>query len=283
MSDQACGLCGETNPDSFRIYFDGYIKLFRCLKCGFVAQFAGPGKNMILTDYEDCYSLDFVEQGREVQYPENTMSQTDMANRLAAIKPNGKCLDIGCGDGQFIQLCRERGMDCYGVEDSKVLADYAASKTGAKITQGLYNSSMFEAGSFDAISLVQVLEHIPTPVSALQTANYHLNQNGVILIEVPSIRSPHFLAYRLTRMKKFVRPPVGVLTTHCGYYAPDTLAKLADKCGFSPIAIVTGRWQHKYHGKLRTLGKLIDPILNRLRIGGILYIGRKERAVEITG
>jgi len=39
--NKPCVICGEESTASFKIWFDGYIKLFKCQKCGFVAQFSG--------------------------------------------------------------------------------------------------------------------------------------------------------------------------------------------------------------------------------------------------
>ncbi|MGB8489941.1 MAG: class I SAM-dependent methyltransferase, partial [Bacteroidales bacterium] len=213
-----CAVCGETNPGSFKIWFDGYIKLYRCLKCGFVSQFPGPGKSTIIDDYQDLYSLDFLKQGKEFMSPHRRRIFQDTLNRILAIKKSGDILDIGCGDGHFLYLCKQKGFNCTGVEDSKSLSSFASQKTGTNIISGRYNRDMFPAESFDIITLIQVLEHIPDPKTALETASYHLHRNGILLIEIPSISSPGFIAYRFTGIKKLVKPPNGVITTHFGYY-----------------------------------------------------------------
>ena len=57
-----CPICGESNSGKFKIYFDGYIKLYKCLSCTHVAQFSGPGIAMVTTEYDDYYDLDFVKK-----------------------------------------------------------------------------------------------------------------------------------------------------------------------------------------------------------------------------
>jgi SAM-dependent methyltransferase len=276
MRDNPCAVCGETRPDLFRIWFDGYVKLYRCLTCGFVAQYPGPGDFGVVTDYEDCYSLDFVSNGQEFMHPERRPVLSDICARATTRQAGGRVLDVGCGDGHFLYLCSLKGLDCYGVEDSKALSSYAAEKTGAKVVQGLYDRDMFPQGYFDTISLIQVLEHIPNPASALEAAHYHLRDNGVLAIEVPSIHSPHFLAYRWTGIKSFVKPPHGIINMHCNYFTPKSLTTLATRCGFTELSITTGRWQYKYTGFLGRVGKVIDPLLDASRVGGILYLGTKS-------
>jgi SAM-dependent methyltransferase len=271
-----CAVCGQNKPDMFRIWFDGYLKLYRCLQCGFIAQYPGPGYSTIVTDYEDAYSLDFVDQGNEFMYPHRRTTFQDLVYRIIKLNTGKKILDIGCGDGHFLYLCGLKGFDCHGVEDSKDLLSYAASKTGAKIVKGLYSREMFPPESFDIITLIQVLEHIPDPVYALETARYHLRENGILIIEVPSIYAPHFLLYEWTGIKKFVKPPTGVIFSHCGYYSPGSMTTITERCGFKKLNITTGRWQYKYSGLVGLVGKVIDPLLNSLRIGGILYTGIKS-------
>jgi SAM-dependent methyltransferase len=271
-----CAVCGETRPESFKVWFDGYVKLYRCSTCGFVSQFPGPGRSTIVADYQDSYTLSFLNEGHEFMYPHRRHVLQDIANRVAAVKKGGHILDVGCGDGHFLYLCSRMGFQCSGVEDSKVMSEYAARKTGARVLQGMYAREMFPAESFDAITMIQVLEHIPAPMEALEMARYHLRPDGILVIEVPSIHSPHFLAYRWTGIKKFVKPPIGVVYCHFGYFTPRSLLTLTAKCGFETRSLVTGRWQYKYAGRLRPLGKVLDPLLNALGIGGILYMGARR-------
>jgi hypothetical protein len=97
----------------------------------------------------------------------------------------------------------------------------------------------------------------------------------MVVIEVPSIHAPHFLAYRLTGIEWFVKPPTGVITTHQGYYRPRTLVTLVTGIGFSIVELTTGRWRVKYGGLISSMARLTDPLFDILRIGGILLIGRK--------
>lgn len=271
---QPCAICNESRPELFKLYFDGYVKLYQCLSCGFISQFPGPGRNTIITEYEDRYSLGFIDKGWEFMYPRRRASLQNIVERVTKVKKEGRILDVGCGDGHFLYLCAKKGLDCYGVEDSKQLAAYASNKTGAQIIQGQYNREMFPSGYFDVISFIQVLEHIPTPITALETAKYHLREGGLLVIEVPSIMAPHFLLYQITKNKRFVKPPTGVIESHFGYYSPNTLTTLTQKCGFNKMSLTTGHWQYKYTEFL----KIIDPILDFLKIGGILYIGETEKS-----
>ena len=266
-----CGLCGEGRREAFALYFDGKVKLHRCRTCGFVSQL--PGSPARIESYADYYNLAFAKQGQRFMYPRRRAVLADIRDRVLGVCPEGRLLDVGCGDGHFLHLCRRPELFCVGVEESPVLAGYAAEQSGATVVTGRYEKGMFDKGRFDVVTLIQVLEHVPWPREVLATARYHLRRGGLLVVEVPSIRSPHYLAWRLTGIRWFVRPPNGIVSCHIGYYTPRTLERLAREAGFRKLSLVTGRWRCKYTGLLRAAGYVLDPLLNAFRVGGICYLG----------
>ncbi len=269
-------MCQADALSNFTVYFDSYVTLYQCQRCSFVAQYPELGRQTIVEDYEHFYSLDFVKQGKQFQYPERTNSFIDMVERLKKIVGSqARVLDVGSGEGHFMSIAESRGLECVGVEPSSTLADYATTRVAGEVKKGYYHKELFPPESFDAVTLVQVLEHLVDPGAALDTAYYHLRPGGVVMIEVPSILAPHFLAYRLTGIQKFVKPPTGVIYSHVGYFSPHSLVYLAQRHKFKTHHITTGRWRVKYHGLLKAIATITDPIMNVLKIGGILYFGKK--------
>jgi SAM-dependent methyltransferase len=270
-----CSICGLDDRARFRIYFDGAQKLYRCRSCGFVSQYCGPGASSIVESYEDFEMRGVVKEGQEWIYPDRARVLDDIANRIIAAGGAGKLLDVGCGDGQFLAICAEKDFETYGVEESTVRGEYAAEHSGAHITQGRYDKDMFTPETFEVISFIQVLEHLAKPREALATARTHLRPGGIVCIEVPSRFAPHFLLYRLTRIKRIVATRRGVIDAHVGYHHPGSVRRMAAEEGFEEICLTTGRWWAKYLGWKGQVGKAMDPLLNRARIGGILYLGRR--------
>jgi len=270
-----CPICGESNSGKFKIYFDGYIKLYKCLSCTHVAQFSGPGIAMVTTEYDDYYDLDFVKKGQEFEYPKRETVFMDIANRAQKVAKGKKILDVGCGDGHFLHCCEKLGFETVGVEPSKLLSEYASKKINGRVINGYYTQNLFPERSFDVITFIQVIEHLQNPVEILKIAYYNLKPGGVLIIEVPSRLSPHFLAYRATRIKWFVKPPDGIIDCHVSYFSPKTMRRLCELAGFSEQQLITGRWKVKYRGFLKNIAAITDPIMNLFGVGGILYIGKK--------
>ena len=272
----SCPLCRDSKPENFNIYFDGYVKLYRCKTCGFVAQYPGPGQNTILTSYEDFPQSRALGEGQEFLYPNKRRVLQNIVDHVFDIGGSGKILDVGCGDGHFLHLCALRGFTCHGVEPSKKTSAYASSSTGIHVIQEPYKKELFLEDSFDVVSFIQVLEHIPNPAPVLEAARYHLRSGGLLVVEVPSIRSPHFLLYQLTGIKWFARPPRGIIYSHVNYFSPKTLVALIEQVGFKQKELITGRWRFKYSGVLGSIAHITDPLMNAAKVGGILYLGVNE-------
>lgn len=279
MNANRCPLCGNGNADRFAMFFDGALKLYRCRVCGFVAQYPGPGIVSVGTDYEGFYDdpeQDSPTSGDTWVYSYRTAALRDIATRIRQYTGAGaRLLDVGTGDGHFVAACVDQGLDAYGIEPSVAMTDFAERKLPGRVTRGFYCEEAYPPESFDAISFIQVVEHLEQPGALLAAAQRHLRPGGILAIEVPSLNAPHFLAYRVTGLKRFVQPPDGVIRTHVGYYSPATMRRLTTQAGFVEVATVTGRWSVKYKGLKQRLGRVLDPLANALGVGGILYLGRK--------
>lgn len=269
-----CRVCGASKPESFRIWFDGAVKLFRCRRCGYVGMYASPGMATPELEYGEAFLVDWLDRG-PFMYPERETVLRDIAARAWREAPSGRLLDVGCGDGHFLALCKDM-WQCEGIEPCSALAERASLASGVAVKVGNYGASEYASGTFDVITFVQVLEHLERPLEALQAAYSHLAPAGLLVVEVPSLNAPHMIAYRITHLKRLVAPPNGVIRSHLSYFDPASLVALAAAAGFHEVKLVTGRWAVKYSGWKRAIGRVLDPALNRARIGGMLLIARKR-------
>lgn len=111
--------------------------------------------------------------------------------RLSAIESlvsRGKLLDIGCSTGSFIFTAKKRGWDASGVE---IIMDHisAAQSRGLTVLPGPVENLSLPADTFSAITLWQVLEHIPNPISLLKEIFRILKPGGILALTTPNIRS----------------------------------------------------------------------------------------------
>ena len=75
-------------------------------------------------------------------------------------------LDVGAHAGRFLRLARGAGWDAEGLELNPKTAAYAAQVSGAPVHQGNIHT-FTPARCYDAVTLTDVLEHVPRPLDVL--------------------------------------------------------------------------------------------------------------------
>lgn len=273
-----CSVCGRCEPGNFAPFFNGAITLWRCRGCGYVSPAIGPGNWQPPTELAGEGSEAFVASGEAWRYPHRSRVLRDIARRI--VRRSGRdarLLDVGCGDGQFLALAREAGLIPVGIEGDEALTLHAAACSGCDVRGGrdaLDVLAELPAEGFDVVTFIHSLEHFANPYDVLVAARRVLRPGGWLVVDLPSIRSPHWLAWRATGRARFIDNAWGVIDEHAGYYTPGTLQQLTRRAGFCTRQLTTGRWRYKYGGLARVAAVLLDPLLNALRVGGVFYMGK---------
>ena len=116
-----------------------------------------------------------------------------------------RLLDVGCGNGRFLSLLRDFGppeWQLVGVEfDAAAVAQCRA--LGFEAHAGRVEDLPASDGSFDAVIMLQLIEHVEDPVAIARSVHRLLRPGGVFIIETPNLGG---LDYRL-----FKKPLVGPL------------------------------------------------------------------------
>src|ERR1041385_39560 len=81
--------------------------------------------------------------------------------RYAAMTARPRLLDVGCALGLMLSEARQSGWEAMGVEVSDFAAMYAAEHTGCQVQCGTLEEAAFRSASFDAVTLMDVVEHVP--------------------------------------------------------------------------------------------------------------------------
>lgn len=145
---------------------------------------------------------------------------------LTSMRAPGRLLDVGCGTGLFLKAAKRARWKPVGIDPSKKAVDIAR-EGGFEVHQGLLEEADFQRGSFDAISLMQVVEHLPDPRPLLQGCRDLLKPGGVLLIATPNPDS--WLARVKGEGFNHWIPP-----THLAWYPPKALERLSIVAGFKP-------------------------------------------------
>ncbi len=124
--------------------------------------------------------------------------------------PGRRILDIGSGPGYFLEAGRERGWQVLGFEPSRIAADYARARGLAVVNDFFSAAGAREHGSFDAISLSMVLEHVRDPIGLIEEARSLLVPGGLLLLISPNDFNP----LQMTLWKKLGFQPWWVNPRH---------------------------------------------------------------------
>lgn len=99
----------------------------------------------------------------------------------------GRVLEIGCSNGVFLDLFKEKKYETWGVEPSE--SAKIAGKKGHKIIRGFFESVSLPTGFFDLVIINHTLEHMDNPVEVLKKVHKVLKKDGVVFVDVPNFGS----------------------------------------------------------------------------------------------
>jgi SAM-dependent methyltransferase len=155
------------------------------------------------------------------------------ARRLVVEKRarTGRLLDVGSGDGAFVHHMAGHGWDATGLDFSPAASELATRRgaRGRFLTGSLRDHDL-PLGSFDAVTLWQVLEHIGEPVAMLERVRALLRPGGLLVASVPNIEG---LSAVLTRERWWGLD----VPRHLVHYTPATLRRVVGDAGLRVIDV----------------------------------------------
>ncbi len=222
----ACPLCGGAESSLFdrRSFHQQEITNRVCKACGLVYQDPRMSAAELDLFYQAEYRL--IYQGQEDPSPKDLAVQRGRAaaaleftkGRLPQITRH---LDIGCSAGLFLQAFQQAyGCQPCGVEPGRAYREYAR-RQGLAVVAGLEELPVDQRDSYDLVSMMHVLEHIPNPIEYLaRLREMHVKPEGRLLLEVPNLYAHDSFE-----------------TAHLFSFSAQTLAQTVMKAGYEVLAV----------------------------------------------
>lgn len=222
--------------------------------------FTGPGAG-----YEDYFARE-----REIA----ARKAATRLDRLAALGvTRGRVLDVGCAAGYFLEAAQARGFSVAGVELSAEARAQAAAALRDRIVPTLSDVE----GTFDVITLWDVLEHLPAPSDALAELVPRLAPGGVLGVVIPVLGSVNTRV--APRTWDQYKPP-----EHLWFFSPAALRALLARHGLA-VAHEEPAWTRRARfidpeGRRRDLATRALRGLDALACGALARIGGEALRVD---
>jgi SAM-dependent methyltransferase len=217
--DLKCKICGSSAKLTFEgswTNVDATLSYYQC---------QNNSCNFLYTDHLDRMSDDEVSALYNIPYWRDSMVREEMGqlvldkvNLAKTVNPNLKSvLDVGCGQGLGVKALRDEGYEGYGYDVSppKVCPEYITVGSRDQID-----------GQFDAITALEVMEHLVDPVEACQWIANLLPEGGVYVFSTYTFNSDKH------DKNWWYLDHVG----HVSLYTEKSLAILAKQTGFTVAA-----------------------------------------------
>jgi len=141
-------------------------------------------------------------------------------------RPALDLVDFGCGAGEFVELMRQKGLRCTGIDQhTKVqLRDLTA-------------------GSLDGVTMVEVIEHLYQPHEILRGCHRALRPGGVLYLESSFVDGQTLADWA------YLDPAIG----HCTLHSSDSMKLLAETHGFDCNRLSANVYVLKKNGEPKPL------------------------------
>ncbi len=211
--------------------------LLRCTACGqLVSQIttAAYRRSMEAFDSPGFNRPSASESARRAALAARRLAR---AERLLG-KPRGeiRLVDVGCSRGDFVAAAAQLGFRAEGVEPAAHIAA-AACAAGLTVHPGLLEDQRFPAASFDAVTLFEVIEHLPAPMALLRECHRILRPNGILIASTGNTASWTVAAMQARWDYFHVAQDAG----HVSFFNPRSIALIAARTGFGVEHIGTTR------------------------------------------
>ena len=225
----------------------GNFSYSKCANCGLVYLDPMPSNSELMAFYpEDSYYSYNVEISRKEPKWKELLRKAlflEYKTKDPSFANPGRMLDIGCGNGWFIYMMRDKGWDVKGVEPSKAGAEAGRRIANLDIHHGDLLSGNYPSEYFDYIRSNHSFEHIPNPNEVLQEIHRILKPNGKAFIGVPNINSLNGKLFGPNWY--YLGAPV-----HTFNYSDKTLPVLLKKNHFKNIEV---KYNSNYNGLLGSI------------------------------
>ncbi len=274
-----CPVCaGQSRPDGAA---NGRVEAreprpVRCAACDLVFIDPLPAGAIDPENYGDAY---YEPWNRPVEGRARVALWRRRLRLVEKRSPVGTLLDVGCGDGLFLEIARAAGWSAEGIEFSPSGARRAAERLGRPIAIGDLTRESLLRGPFQVVTLWHVLEHLPDAGSMLDAVLRRMTPGGLLVVAVPNLDNLFLRgAYRIARLRALPLYEAGAREPHLSHFDSATIGGALERYGFREIEIVPDRCALTPAKRvIDTAAALASRIASRLLTNALVAFARAPR------
>jgi predicted Zn finger-like uncharacterized protein len=287
---RACPACGANAPVVLSTLRVAGEALVRCRACAMVYTRRVWAEQKVESHYRDCYvtSPESVHPVTAARYGEILASLGERPGRL---------LEVGCGAGYFLRAASACGWQSHATEVSASALKVARQISSADIYEGDLLERAYPAASFDAVVMIEVLEHLVDPHAYLHECARVLRPGGRLFVTTPNFDAAnrrllgagwsaiieghvnYFTAATLTRMVR--QNGFRILRVQAKNLDPsDLLLRLRRRPATAPAARPTDSMRSAIERRnwLRWLRGRVNRVLDQAKLGDSLWLWAESPA-----
>jgi len=218
--------------------YTGETVWFRtCGRCGFTQPERLPALPGFFDRlYDQLWSPEWVRQEFDSEYKDLIFHVIlDGLDRRTTAKQ--RLLDIGAHAGRFMHLAARAGWKPEGIELNPRTASFAAARTGLPVHSMNIDRVQLAAHTFAAITLIDVLEHVPDPVRLLSRVTDALEPGGWVVVKVPSGSAQRQKERARAIIRRGYRPRLADNLVHINHFSPGALRASLERVGMTNVTI----------------------------------------------
>lgn len=257
----------DQDPD-LAAYSGQSVSLARCTRCGFSQPQALPALDRFFARmYDQRWSPEWMAREYESGYKDLIFRTVlrSLGGRLPASRRT--LLDLGAHVGRLLRIARDAGWKAEGVELNPQTVAFASNATGLVVHRADAGVLADAGRRYDAVTFIDVLEHIPDPVPVLRAARRVIAGGGWIAVKVPNgpvqLRKEEFRA----RVSSGYRATVADNLVHVNHFSPRTLALALANAGFADVSVHPAPPEIVQRGDAAALPQLLNNVVRRAVYG----------------
>ena len=228
--ERDCPLCGAPGAQGQRLFEKLGMKIVKCPVCGLTYS-----RNVLREDFDRQLYIDSASQSSYQDLKRNEayaalerVKCRYIVQRLGDFHARpARLLDIGPGNGRLLEAAAASGWDTLGIEANAQFA-LACRERGVPVLEGFFPDVLPQDKRFEAIALLDVIEHLHEPLRLLRTAASRLSSAGVLVVQAPNVDS---LLVQLEGPRN-----TNFCHGHWSHFNLSTLQELGRRAGLEPLA-----------------------------------------------